>query len=141
MNAIVKLYAKEASSKKEEGIRVQKGYLDSLIDNKKKEFGVDERVAKKTIRNRAQHDITSIIHPGVKSPLQDAEQALVEICIQLGKICQPLNVTKAIELMNNLVDRTPIQQDLIALQRSRKIGKDEVKKGKVTRGWWRGFLR
>jgi hypothetical protein len=141
MNAIVEVYAKEVSCKKKEGKRVQKGYLDRLINEKKHEFSVEDQISKKTIHNRIKNGIISTSHPGVKSPLQAAEQALVEICIQMGKIRQPLNVTEAIALMNNLVDRTSIQQNIIAFQRSRKLGKDEVKNGKVTRGWWRGFLR
>ena len=87
---------------------MQKGYLDSLINEKKQEFSVDDQIAKKTIQNHIRHGITSTTHPGVKPPLQDAEQALVEICIQMGKIHQPFNVTKAIELMNNIVDGTSI---------------------------------
>lgn len=96
-------------------------------------------MAIKTIQNQIKHGLTSTPHPGVKSPLQDAEQRLVKICIQMGKILQPLNGTEAIALMNNLIDGTAIQQDLIAFQKCRKFGKDEVENG--TRGWWRGFLR
>jgi hypothetical protein len=42
VNAIKEVYVKEASSKKKEGKRVQKGYLDSLINKKKQEISVDD---------------------------------------------------------------------------------------------------
>ncbi len=45
MDAIVKTYVKEMSSKKTDGKRVKNGYLDSLINEKKHEFSVDDQVA------------------------------------------------------------------------------------------------
>jgi hypothetical protein len=50
---------------------------------------------------------------GVTSPLVDAENALVHICIQIGKIRQPLNCTEAIQLMNNLIEGTNTLKALI----------------------------
>jgi hypothetical protein len=75
---------------------VQKGYLDSLINKKKQDFSVDDQIAKKTIQNRRTHGIISTTHPGAKPPLQDAEQALVKICVQMGRSVKHSMYTKAI---------------------------------------------
>jgi hypothetical protein len=80
-------------------------------------------------------------HHGAKSPLEEVEVALVEICIQMGKIRQPLSCTEAIALMNDMIKNTNTKQKLIEFQQSRKLGTYGFEKGKVTSGWWRGFLR
>jgi hypothetical protein len=85
--------------------------------------------------------LTSHLGPGPKSPLEEVELALVEICIQMGKICQPLSCTEAIALMNSMIDNTHTQQKLIDFHQSRRLGTEVFEKGKVTSGWWRGFLR
>jgi hypothetical protein len=43
----------------------------------------------------------------------------------MGKICQPLNIMEGIEVMNNLIEGTEVQQDLIAFQKSRKLGTED----------------
>ena len=68
---------------------------------------------------------------GAKSPLADVEKALVEICIQMGKIRHPLNCKEAIELTNNLIKDTDSQKELVKFQTQRKLGS---KDGKVSNG-------
>ncbi len=51
--------------------------------------------------------------PGPKSPLEELELALVEICIQMSKIRQPLSCTEAIALMNSMIEKTHTQQKLV----------------------------
>jgi hypothetical protein len=43
--------------------------------------------------------------------------------------------------MNDLIDGTKTQEALISFQASRKLGSQEFRNGKVTTGWWRGFLK
>ena len=142
MDVITSVMVNETAGKKAKGMRVEKGFLDRLIKEKKKEFGVVSDISKKTIQNRVSRGIV-FAHHGAKSPLfeVEAERALVELCIQMGKIRQPLNVTEGIEVMNNLIEGTEVQQDLIAFQKSRKLGKEDFEHGKVTKGWWVGFLK
>ncbi len=83
--------------------------------------------------------LTSHLGPGPKSLLEEVELALVEICIQMGKIRQPLFCTKAIALMNRMIENTHKQQRLIDFHQSRRLGTEVFKEGKVTSGWWRGF--
>jgi hypothetical protein len=55
----------------------------------------------------------------------------------MGKIRQPLNCTEAIELMNNSMKDTDSQKELLKFQMQLKLG---YKDGKVSNGWWKGFL-
>jgi len=46
------------------------------------------------------------------SPLAGAKEALVAICIQMGKIRQQLNVSEGIVLMNDIIAGTNFEEDL-----------------------------
>ena len=98
-------------------------------------------MSRRTIHTRVYRGSVLSKHRGSKSPLEQVETALVQICIQMGKIRQPLNCTEAIQLMNNLICNTDTQAKLAEFQKSRKLGDDDFKYGTVTKAWWRGFLR
>ena len=46
------------------------------------------------------------------SPLEEAKKAMVELCIQMGTIRQPLTLNKGIELMNSLIAKTDLQDNV-----------------------------
>ena len=58
-------------------------YLKRLINQKKKEFGVNCSISRRTIINCTQRGGLTT-HFGAKSPLEEVEVALVQICIQMG---------------------------------------------------------
>ncbi len=43
--------------------------------------------------------------------------------------------------MNSMIENTHTQQKLIDFHQSRRLGTEFFEEGKVTSGWWRGFLR
>jgi hypothetical protein len=139
-DAIVLEYSRQYNASKSVGGKVEYGYLERLIDEKKKEFGINISISRRNIRNRTHRGLQTA-HHGAKSPLEEVEVALVEICIQMGKIRQPLSCTEAVTLMNDMIENTNTKQKLIEFQQSRKLGTYGFEKGKVTNGWWRGFLR
>jgi hypothetical protein len=113
---------------------------ERLIDEKKKEFGVNCSIPISTIKNCFYAGALTT-HHGAKSLLDEVGEALVQTCIQMGKIRQPLSCTEAIALMNNMIENTKTKQTLIEFHDSRKFGTYRFEKGQVTTGWWRGFLR
>jgi hypothetical protein len=119
---------------------VEYGYLKRLIDEKKNKFGINCSISSKIIKNCIQKGLTTA-HHGAKSLLDEVEVALVQICNQMGKIRQPLSCTKAIALMNDMIENTNAKLKLIEFQQSRILGTYGFEKGQVTSGWWRGFLR
>ena len=78
---------------------------------------------------------------GVASPLAGAEETLVVLCIQMGKIRQPLNLTEGIALMNDMIKDTQMQEALKGFQPARHLGSNLFKFGEAGRGWWRGFMK
>ncbi len=116
------------------------GYLEWLINEKKKEFGINCSISRRTIINCTQRGALTT-NFGAKSLLEEVEVAFVQICIQMVKIRQPLSCTEAITLMNDMIENTSTKQKLIEFHQSRRLGTDVFEKGKVTTGWWRRFLR
>jgi hypothetical protein len=110
---------------------VEYGYLERLIDEKKKEFGVNCSIKISTIKNCVYAGALTT-HHGAKSPLDEVEEALVQICIQMGKFCQPLSCTEAIALMNNMIENTKTKQKLIEFHDSRKLETYGFEKGQVS---------
>ena len=139
-DSIVMEYSRRYNAAQSVGGKVEYGYLERLIDEKKKEFGINISISSRNIRHRTHRGLQTA-HHGAKSPLEEVEVALVEICIQMGKICQPLSCTEAITLMNDMIENTNTKQKLIEFQQSRKLGAYGFEKGRVTKGWWKGFLR
>ena len=87
-------YSTKLAEAKLDQKRVPKGWLAKHIAAKKKEFGVSCPISESTIRTRVcQGKSLDPKHPGAVSPMAEAESMIVEICIQMGKIRQPLNVT------------------------------------------------
>ena len=78
-------YSRQYNASKSVGGKVEYGYLKRLIDEKKKEFGINISISSRTIKNRIQRGSLTTPH-GAKSPLEEVEVALVEICIQMRKI-------------------------------------------------------
>ncbi len=76
------------------------------------------------------------LHPGTSPPLLDAESALVEICIQMGKIRQPLTRGEAIAIMNDMISETEMRERLTGFQKKRTS--DSKRYGVVGVNWWRG---
>ena len=69
-------------------------------------------------------------------PLASTEEALVAICIQMGKIQQPLNVSEGIALMNNIIAGTKFEEDLQRFQEERKLGDKMFQRGTVMKERW-----
>jgi hypothetical protein len=53
----------------------------------------------------------------VSSPIEEAEEALVELCIAMGNIRQPLMATEGLQLMNSLIKDQPVQEKLKEFKR------------------------
>ena len=139
LDAISFDYATELTAKKAKGRRCKQGYLDTLIKEKKEKFGVTKEISRQTIKSRIRRGNVENVRRGVRSPLEEAERALVSICIQMGKIRQPLNCNEAIRLMCDLIKGTPDQEVLRQFQMARTRESDQF--GTVGKKWWRGFKK
>jgi hypothetical protein len=118
---------------------VSKGYLTDLIRQKKKDLGISKSyyISKKTIFTHLCTKRLDPTHPGVESPLLSAEESLVQICIAMGNVRQPLTPTEGLQLMNSLIKGREVREKLIDFKCQRRI----VGLGEVGRSNWRLFMR
>ena len=132
--AITYEYATTLTANKLANKRTVKGYLNNLIQQKRTEFNVSDEIPNRTIQNRAQRGSLTPQTRGSAPLLLEAAEALIEICIQMGKICQALNVTEGVALMNDIIDGTCHEAALAKFQTTRKLETDTFKYGRVTKG-------
>ena len=119
VNAITEDDHKELTSHKEIQWRLMKGRLEAVIKQKKEEFGVSDDIPAATIRTRIKRGSLAPTHPGTSPPLLEAEMALVQICIQMGKMRQPLTCDEAIAIMNDMISETEMAEQLTEFQEIR----------------------
>ena len=139
INAITDSYKTELTLRRGENKRVQKGYLEQVIQEKKEEFGVSCAISNETVRSRIKRGILGPTHRGTAAPLQNAELALVEIIIQMGKIRQPLTRDEAIGIMNDMISETEMSETLKEFQKVRTSS--SLNFGSVGKNWWQGFKK
>ncbi len=75
---------------------------------------------------------------GRETPLAPIEPIIVEIILQMARIRQCLTPSRALRLINELIDGAKIQQDLIKWKKTNTCSKD----GEFGQGfYWYGFLK
>ena len=100
VTSIAYAYSTKVTVSKASKTRCPNGFLVDLIQKKKCEFGVQSEIYQSTIRTRVKRGNLAPAHTGALSPIQEAEKALVIICIQMGKIWQPLSCAEGVALYN-----------------------------------------
>ena len=138
VDSIALSYSMQLTLAKAGKTRCKPGFLDNLIKERKAQFHISEDIATSSIRKRALRHSTMAAN--VQSPLAGVELVLVQMCIQMGEIGQPLSVCEAVWAMNGLIEGTMHEEALRAYQDLHKLG-TELTRGSCSRNWWRGFLR
>ncbi len=105
-------YASELEDCKALKRHCQRKFLDTLIKETKEEYIVSDNFPMGTICLRVLQGNHGPKHCGTISPLNQAGEELVTICIQMGKIWQLLSVKEGIELMNSLMSGTYFEKML-----------------------------
>ena len=139
VNAITEEYHNKLTFHKESRQRLMKGLLEAIIEQKKEEFGVREDISEETIRGRIWRGNLAPTHPGTSPPLLEAETALVQICIQMGKMRQPLTRDEAIAIMNDMISKTEMAERLTDFQWVCTLNTNRY--GVVGKNWWQGFKK
>jgi hypothetical protein len=132
-------YNNELTQCRAQGKSVTRGFLKEVIEQKKGEFSIKSNISKSTIWSRICRQSLTPTHRGTSSPLQNAEMALVAICIQMGKIRQPITCDEAIAIMNDLISETEMAESLTQFQKARTSTSSSY--GSVGKNWWMGFKK
>ena len=79
---------------------------------------------------------------GNKSPLQAVESQFIHILLSMSKIHKCLRPTESLQLINDCIVGTPVQEELIKWKLRRNIYFSSVDDlGQVGKSYWRAFLR
>jgi hypothetical protein len=75
--------------------RVSPGFLRNLILEKKTVNDIPNAyyISENAIKNRIKRKRLDTSHPGVASPLEAAKELLVQLCVAMGNVRQPLLAT------------------------------------------------
>ena len=90
VNTSTKAYNNDLTQCRYQSNTVMRGYLKEVIEQKKVEFSISCNISEESVRSRIKRQSLTPTHRGTSPPLQNAKMALIEICIQMGMICQPI---------------------------------------------------
>ena len=130
---------------KQSGERLPYGFIQGAIIQKKKEFGLgdDVVISKKTIENRLRPGRKlECKHRGTPSPLEDVEEAAVEIYNAVCLIGQPLTACEGLQLVNDLIDTEELRDFMISWKNTHGLAFQTMEqKGRVGKAFWRQLRR
>jgi hypothetical protein len=89
-----------------------------------------------TIRSRIKRGNLGAENKNQISPLHDVEPLILEFCIRLAKMGRPLTKTTVLELANDLIAGTEVEELIADCKKIRKL-----KETKLGSAWYRGFLK
>ena len=91
------------------------GSLSQIIQSVKEMKGVTAAISPQAIRKQIQRKshVTHHFAVGQVTPLLRIEPLIVEIILQIARICQCLCLSKGLQLVNSLVKGTKIQNELV----------------------------
>ena len=146
-NAIVAAYVhRKACNQQNVEYKSNNDILREVIEEKKAEFNVTENIPLTTIKSRVDRNKANpsthkleCKHPGIASPLELAEQYVLEVVLQMQKIRQPMTKIEVIELMSDSIKGTVHEDMFRQVKASRAV--DALDLEQVGDGWWRRFLK
>ena len=140
-NEIALQYKKEKDSVKRVKKRMKKGRLSELIKETKEKnnLPLDAVITETQIRQRLKRNAPMTVnHAGKTSPLAPVEPRIVSTIVQMARIRMAISPSQGIRLINDLIDGTPVQKDLIKMKKS--IESSDTS-GTVGIGYWRQFMK
>ena len=108
---------------------------------RRKKCSIIKAISVKTIYSRVARGDLKPKHPGTKSPLAEVEESIVAVCIQMGKMRQPLTCVKGIVLVNDLIRGTNFAEAVKGFQLARMLGSNDFEHETLTHGWWVEFMQ
>ena len=143
-NLIAQRYAKLQERCKEEGITAPAKSLDGMIVEAKEELGIppDVEIIKRTILSRIarKRTVNVVPHAGTATPMLKIEPLLVQLCIRIGRIGQPVQPPNFLALANSLIKGKGIEKEVIKFK-AKHCGYDiNSENADLGIAYFRGFM-
>ena len=115
------------------------GRLDAIIDEVKKKRKIDASISKKFVRKRICRNKVTVVTPsGPDSPLAAIEPKILQVILAMAEIREPLQPSRCVQLINDMIQGTPSQQKLIEFKNRMNIPTN-VPPGCIGPGYWQKF--
>ncbi len=117
---------------------VPSGTLKMIINEEEEKAGLSvNTISIDTIRIRIKRGNLAGFNESLQSPIHSIKPLICEFCIRLGKMGCPITKTTGIELANDLISGTELEQKIAKCKQLRKLNCTE----KLGRAWYQGFLQ
>jgi hypothetical protein len=146
INAVVKESVTTATIRYNEALQkalnsgkkvVPKGTLEKIVSDVETEAGLSKNsISLETVRSRIKRGNLDATKTYSISPIADLEPLIVEFCIRLAKIGDPLTKKTVIQLANSLVVDNDYQSRINNCKSDRKL----LCNGLLGDAWYRGFM-
>ena len=121
LDAIAHEFHEQKNVAKREGRNEKKGYIERIIEAKRKEFNLpdDVKLDKEAIRARHYRGNLSVASMGPISPMAEVEPQLVELIIRMSRIQRCLAPIQCLLLANDLIAGTKYEDKVLKFKELR----------------------
>jgi hypothetical protein len=119
---------------------VPKGILRRITSDVEKEYSLSSgSLSSYTVRSRTRRNNVEETAPQRLSPMHKVEPLIIEYCLQLSHIGNPLDVTQLMLLARSLVEGTEYSEKMVTLKQARGLNVDDD--NPLGRWWYQNFMR
>jgi hypothetical protein len=116
------LYKEEVEQAAKQGKPVSNGTLKRIINEEEEKMGLSlNTISTDTVRSRIKRGNLSAHNKNQLSPLHHVEPLILEFCIRLAKMGSPLTKTTVIELANDIVSGTEVEELIADCKKIQKL--------------------
>jgi len=116
------LYKEEVEQAAKQGKPVSNGTLKRIINEEEEKMGLSlNTISTDTVRSRIKRGNLSAHNKNQLSPLDHVEPLILELCIRLAKMGSPLTKTTVIELANDIVSGTEVEELIADCKKIQKL--------------------
>ena len=120
----------------------KKDVYESIVNDARTRYNLPDSFSFPYNSAMARINRGSLAGEGAATPLLFIEQEIVDLLLCMSKLKRSLTASESLRLINDLIDGTHIQRELIEWKRKKKMyHKSQDDEGKVGLSYWNGFLR
>lgn len=132
------MFNKECNDAKEKGEQIPRGKLDSIIKAAGRSNGLTspetiQYIKPSTVRTRSSRGNLFGLQTSNLSPMRHIEDVLVQFCVMLNRMAVTIDSQTFLDLANDIIKGTPVEEELKMWKEKRKITTDALGFGYYSR--------
>ncbi len=143
INEVAIVYSAKLNGKTNTKSRLPKGYLQNLVEAKRKELQIpkDVKISLQTIQNRRYTKSLTPQHRGTPSPLQELDKLILPTVMEMARTQKQMRPLEIVALVNKLIEGTVHQTNLVAWKKKHEPHQSGEQLGKVGMGYFNRFRK